>query len=131
MLRTSSIPRNTAWGPMPGIAPPIECAPGTPNDVAAIFHGSRIVFVDAASGSELFRHERRLTAVDWLGRLGSLFYVAGPEGIEAFDLHARQPAWKFDAPALAQAEQAFSTALSRINIEELAHSAEGLRKSGA
>jgi hypothetical protein len=32
-------------------------------------------------------------------------------------------------PALAQAEHAFSTALGRITIEDLVHSAEGLRKS--
>jgi DNA-binding IscR family transcriptional regulator len=35
-------------------------------------------------------------------------------------------------PALSEAEQAFAAALSRINIEELARSAEGARKpSGA
>ena len=33
-------------------------------------------------------------------------------------------------PALAQAEQAFSAALARINVEELTRSAEGVRKSG-
>ena len=32
-------------------------------------------------------------------------------------------------PALGQAEHAFSDALARINVEDLAHSAEGLRKS--
>ena len=34
-------------------------------------------------------------------------------------------------PALSEAEQAFAAALSRINIEELARSAEGARKSGS
>ena len=34
-------------------------------------------------------------------------------------------------PALSAAEQAFATALSRINIEELARSAEEARKSGS
>ena len=37
---------------------------------------------------------------------------------------------KVVVPALAQAEKAFSAALSRIGVEDLAHSAEGLRKSG-
>ena len=32
-------------------------------------------------------------------------------------------------PALAQAEHAFSSALARINIDDLVRSAEGLRKS--
>jgi len=32
-------------------------------------------------------------------------------------------------PALGQAEHAFSSALARISVEDLAHSAEGLRKS--
>jgi hypothetical protein len=32
-------------------------------------------------------------------------------------------------PALGEAEHAFSTALARINVEDLAHSAAALRKS--
>jgi hypothetical protein len=37
---------------------------------------------------------------------------------------------KVVVPALAQAEKAFSAALSRISVADLTHSAEGLRKSG-
>ena len=37
---------------------------------------------------------------------------------------------KVVVPALAQAEKAFSAALSRISVEDLTHSAEGLRKVG-
>ena len=37
---------------------------------------------------------------------------------------------KVVVPALAQAEKAFSAALSRISVADLTHSAEGLRKAG-
>jgi outer membrane protein assembly factor BamB len=90
------------WGPLPGFALPIESTRGTArDDITVILEGPEIVFLGTRTGAELFRWERGPGAVAWLGRHGSTFLVAGPEGVKAFDLDARQATWRFDAPDLA------------------------------
>jgi Rrf2 family iron-sulfur cluster assembly transcriptional regulator len=75
-------------------------------------------------GYELAREQRRITADEILRAAGAADEAAdGP-------LADSPLLSKVVVPALAQAERAFSTALARINVEELTKSAEGLRKSG-
>jgi Rrf2 family protein len=75
-------------------------------------------------GYELAREQKRITADEILRAAGAAEDAAdGPLADSAL-------LSKVVIPALAQAEKAFSTALSRISVEDLAHSAEGLRKSG-
>jgi Rrf2 family protein len=75
-------------------------------------------------GYELAREQRRITADDILRAAGS-DEPGEPLSVDSALLS------KVVEPALAQAELAFSSALARINIEDLAHTAEGLRKSSA
>lgn len=91
---------SSAWGPVAGWAPPIECAPATPNDVTVIFDGNEVAFANSHTGEELFRRPRRLAAVDWIGRQGSNVLLAGRDGVECFDVALRRPTWHFPAPAL-------------------------------
>ncbi len=90
-----------AWGPVPGVAPPIEGSFGS--DVTVVLDGSEIAFLDDRTGDELFRRRRRVANVDWIGRSGSNLIVAGRDGVEAFDLDLRRASWSFEAPALAAA----------------------------
>jgi Rrf2 family transcriptional regulator, iron-sulfur cluster assembly transcription factor len=92
---------------------------------ALVRHGILRGIRGPRGGYELARDQRRITADDILRAAGTVD--------EHDDTHSVDSALlsKVVIPALAQAEQAFSNALSRINIEELAHSAEGLRKSSA
>lgn len=91
-----------AWGPTRGVAPPIELDDETrSNDITVLLDGSDIAFLNVRTGVELFRRPRRITTVDWLGRRGAHLLVAGPDGVEAFDLDARRPTWHVRAPALA------------------------------
>ena len=90
---------------------------------ALVRHGILKGIRGPRGGYELAREPHRITADD-------ILRAAGTD-----DLGEPHPAdsgllSKVVEPALAQAELAFSTALGRINIEELVHSAEGLRKSG-
>jgi Rrf2 family protein len=71
-------------------------------------------------GYELAREQRRITADDILRAAGSVEDMEG----EAADSALVD---EIVMPALAQAERAFSTALARINVEELARSAEQVR----
>ncbi len=75
-------------------------------------------------GYELARDQRQITADQILRAAGAADEAGdGPE--------ANSPLLsKVVVPALAQAEKAFSQALSRISVEDLTQSAEGLRKSG-
>jgi outer membrane protein assembly factor BamB len=91
------------WGPISGVAPPIECSSTAANDVSIVLEGAEIAFVDARTGNELFRRERHVPSVDWLGRQGRTLLVAGRTGVEAFDLELRRPTWRFDAPDLKHA----------------------------
>ena len=74
-------------------------------------------------GYELAREQRRITADDILRAAGTADELNGVSLAESPLLS------KVVMPALAQAESAFSGALARINVEDLTHSAEGLRKS--
>jgi Rrf2 family protein len=73
-------------------------------------------------GYELAREQRRITADDILRAAGTADDMDGmPAGSTLLS--------KVVMPALGQAEHAFATALARINVEDLAHSAAALRKS--
>ena len=74
-------------------------------------------------GYELARERRRITADDILRAAGTADELGEVSLTESGLLN------KVVMPALAQAEHAFSHALGRITIEDLVHSAEGLRKS--
>ena len=73
-------------------------------------------------GYELARDRRRITAEDILRAAGSADEVDGVPHANSALLS------KVVLPALGQAEHAFSEALARINVEDLAESAEELRK---
>jgi Rrf2 family iron-sulfur cluster assembly transcriptional regulator len=75
-------------------------------------------------GYELARDESEITADEILRAAG-----AADENAEG-PLADSSLLNKVVLPALAQAERAFSTALARISIADLTHSAEGLRKTG-
>jgi Rrf2 family protein len=74
-------------------------------------------------GYELAREPRRITADDILRAAGTVEDDEAPVtgSVLISDVVA---------PALAQAEHTFSTALARISVEDLTRSAEGLRKAG-
>jgi Rrf2 family iron-sulfur cluster assembly transcriptional regulator len=74
-------------------------------------------------GYELAREQRRITADDILRAAGTTDELDGASLAESTLLN------KVVIPALAQAENVFSGALARINVEDLAHSAEGLRRA--
>jgi len=73
-------------------------------------------------GYELAREQRRITADDILRAAGTVEEIG--ETPLAGSLLSQVV-----MPALGQAEQAFSAALGRINVEELARSAEAHRKA--
>jgi len=74
-------------------------------------------------GYELAREQRRITADDILRAAGT-----AEEEVNGVDLVASNLLNRVVMPALEQAEHAFSATLARINVEDLARSAEGLRK---
>jgi Rrf2 family protein len=74
-------------------------------------------------GYELAREPRRITADDILRAAGTVEDDEAP--VTGSSLIS-----DVVAPALAQAEHTFSTALARISVEDLTRSAEGLRKAG-
>jgi Rrf2 family protein len=76
-------------------------------------------------GYELAREQRRITADEILRVAGAV------DDIESKPNERSKLRDQVVMPALSEAEQAFATALARINIEELARSAEGARKSGS
>jgi Rrf2 family transcriptional regulator, iron-sulfur cluster assembly transcription factor len=78
-------------------------------------------------GYELAREQRRITADEILRAAGTVDEVNGEPHEMAHNGSSllRQVV----IPALSQAEQAFALALSRINVEELTRTAEGLPKS--
>ena len=86
--------------------------------------GRRPVHVlGGAGGYELAREQRRITADDILRAAGTAEDMDGAPAAGSTLLN------KVVMPALGQAEHAFSDALARINVEDLAHSAAALRKS--
>ena len=76
-------------------------------------------------GYELAREWSRITADEILRAAGTV------DDIESKPNERSKLLDQVVIPALSEAEQAFAAALSRINIEELARSAEGARKSGS
>lgn len=90
---------------------------------ALVRHGILRGIRGPRGGYELARDQRRISADDILRAAGTVDEPGDTRSADSALLS------KVVIPALAQAEQAFSSALSRINIGELAHSAEGLRKS--
>jgi Rrf2 family transcriptional regulator, iron-sulfur cluster assembly transcription factor len=91
---------------------------------ALVRHGILKGIRGPRGGYELAREQRRITADDILRAAGTIDEIDAPpiNGSNLLD--------QVVIPALSQAEQAFSAALARINIEELARSAEGVRRSG-
>ena len=92
---------------------------------ALVRHGILKGIRGPRGGYELARERRRITADDILRAAGTADELNEMSLIESALLS------KVVIPALAQAENAFSNALSRINVEDLAHSAEGQRKPAA
>ncbi len=91
---------------------------------ALVRHGILKGIRGPRGGYELAREQRRITADDILRAAGTIDEIDAPpiNGSNLLD--------QVVIPALSQAEQAFSAALARINIEELARSAEGVRRAG-
>jgi Rrf2 family protein len=77
-------------------------------------------------GYELAREQRRITADDILRAAGS-----AEDEVNGFPISDSTLLSKVVMPALAQAENAFAGALARITVEDLTHSAEGLRRSSS
>ena len=91
---------------------------------ALVRHGILKGIRGPRGGYELAREQHRITADDILRAAGTADEMDGIRIIESGLLA------KVVIPALGQAEHAFSSALARINVEDLAQSAESLRKSG-
>jgi Rrf2 family protein len=90
---------------------------------ALVRHGILRGIRGPRGGYELAREQRRITADEILRAAGTVDDVDGTEVAGSALLN------KVVMPALAQAENAFSGALARINVEDLAQSAEGLRRT--
>ena len=76
-------------------------------------------------GYELARERRRITADDILRAAGTADDINGASLADSILLN------KIVMPALGEAEHAFADALARINVADLAQSAEGLRASAS
>ena len=76
-------------------------------------------------GYELAREQRRITADEILRAAGAA------EEADDGPLADSTLLTKVVLPALAKAEQAFSTALARISVEDLTRTSETLRKPGS
>jgi Rrf2 family iron-sulfur cluster assembly transcriptional regulator len=76
-------------------------------------------------GYELARDQRAITADEILRAAGTADEADGMAAAQSSLLR------NVVMPALGQAEHAFSAALARINVADLAHCAEGLRKAAA
>ncbi len=90
---------------------------------ALVRHGILRGIRGPRGGYELAREQRRITADDILRAAGTADELDGASLAESILLS------NVVIPALGQAEHAFAAALARINVEDLAHSAQGLRKS--
>lgn len=88
------------WHATRGVAPPVETsARSRHDDVVAVLDGADLAVLDVRTGVELFRRPRRISTVDWLGRHDAYLLLAGPDGVEAFDLERRRAAWHFVSPS--------------------------------
>ena len=92
---------------------------------ALVRHGILKSVRGPRGGYELAREWSRITADEILRAAGTV------DDIESKPIDQSKLLDQVVMPALSEAEQAFAAALSRINIEELARSAEGTRKSGS
>ena len=92
---------------------------------ALVHHGILKGTRGPRGGYELAREKHRITADEILRAAGTV------DDIESKRIDRSKLLDQVVMPALSEAEQAFAAALSRINIEELARSAEGARKSGS
>lgn len=90
---------------------------------ALVRHGILKGIRGPRGGYEIAREQRRITVDDILRAAGTAEEVDGMPHTDSALLS------KIVMPALAQAEQAFSTALARINIEELTRSAEAVKSA--
>src|SRR5262245_10320910 len=91
---------------------------------ALVRHGILKGIRGPRGGYELAREQRRITADDIL-RASS----AAEDEVNGIAVSDSLLLSKVVMPALAQAENAFAGALARITVEDLAHSAESLRRS--
>jgi Rrf2 family iron-sulfur cluster assembly transcriptional regulator len=87
---------------------------------ALVRHGILRGIRGPRGGYQLARERHRITADDILRAAGSAEETDGLPLTESTLVH------DVVVPALIQAESAFAGALARINVEDLAHSAEGL-----
>jgi Rrf2 family protein len=87
---------------------------------ALVRHGILRGIRGPRGGYELAREQHRITADDILRAAGTVDEIDGAALAESLLLS------KLVMPALGAAENAFSAALARINVEDLAHSAQGL-----
>ena len=90
---------------------------------ALVRHGILRGIRGPRGGYELAREQRRITAEDILRAAGTDDEIDGASIAESLLLN------KVVMPALGEAEHAFSAALARINVEDLAHSAEHLGRA--
>jgi Rrf2 family iron-sulfur cluster assembly transcriptional regulator len=90
---------------------------------ALVRHGILRGIRGPRGGYELARDQRRITADDILRAAGSADEIDGAALADSILLS------RVVIPALGQAEHAFSAALARINIEDLAHTAKALKPS--
>ena len=74
-------------------------------------------------GYELAREQRRITADDILRAAGTV------EDVDDVPINGSALLGQVVLPALAEAERSFAITLGHISVEDLVHSAEGLRKS--
>jgi len=74
-------------------------------------------------GYELAREQRRITADDILRAAGTV------EEADDMPINGSALLAQVVMPALAEAERSFAVTLGHISVEDLVHSAEGLRKS--
>jgi Rrf2 family iron-sulfur cluster assembly transcriptional regulator len=74
-------------------------------------------------GYELAREQRRITADDILRAAGTV------EDVDDVPINGSALLGQVVMPALAEAERSFAITLGHISVEDLVHSAEGLRKS--
>jgi DNA-binding IscR family transcriptional regulator len=89
---------------------------------ALVRHGILKGIRGPRGGYELAREQHRITADEILRAAGTV------DDFDAKPVNRSNLLDQVVIPALSEAEQAFAAALSRINIEELARSAEGVRK---
>ena len=89
---------------------------------ALVRHGILKGLRGPRGGYELARERSRITADDIMRAAGTVDEVNGIASADSLLLS------NVVMPALGQAEHAFSQALARINVEDLAQSAESLRR---